>query len=423
MRATILFITIFILLPYCFMYPWVGILTFSWLGYMNPHKYAWGYATHFQFALIVAIVTLAGYVVTSDKDRFHMERETVLILILWLIFSLTTITAFNPSVAFTMWQKTSKVLLMVLLTLPLINTKDKLRYLVLVIALSLGFLGFKGGLFTVLTGGVHNVRGPDNTFIAGEGDFALALNMVLPVLFFQARNETKKWIRIILYSFFFFSIISVIFTNRRGGFISLAVVILFIFLKSKRHIFIGIFLAAAIFSAPYWIPEKWFNRMETIQTYEEDYSAMGRINAWKMAWNIVLDRPLTGGGFETWRTAYRIKYRPPGATVIAGDVHSIYFEMLQEHGFIAFFVFIGLLLSVLVSMQNLKRKVKNIKSCSWISNYADMLQVSILAYMAGGAFLGRAYFDLFYHLVIISVLVKVFAKRELEQLSQGELVG
>jgi len=49
-----------------------------------------------------------------------------------------------------------------------------------------------------------------------------------------------------------------------------------------------------------------------------------------------------------------------------------------------------------------------------------MLQVSILAYMAAGVFLGRAYFDLFYHLVIISVLVKVFAKQELQKISQSE---
>ena len=46
--------------------------------------------------------------------------------------------------------------------------------------------------------------------------------------------------------------------------------------------------------------------------------------------------------------------------------------------------------------------------------------IGILAYMAGGVFLGRAYFDLFYPLVIISVLLKVFAQRELEKISQSE---
>ncbi len=134
---------------------------------------------------------------------------------------MTTITAFDPYVALPMWEKTSKVLLMVLMTLPLINTKDKLRYLVLVIAFSLGLLGLKGAVFSAITGGVHNVRGPDGSFIAGEGDFGLALNMTLPILFFQARNESKKWLKILLYACFLGSIISVIFTFRRGSFLGL----------------------------------------------------------------------------------------------------------------------------------------------------------------------------------------------------------
>jgi len=387
---------------------------------MNPHRYAW---IEFPFAEIVAIATLAGYLFTQDKDKFHMEMETVFILILWVLFTLSCFTALNPNQAWLMLEQTSKVLLMALLTLPLINNKDKLRYLILVIGLSLGLLGLKGAVFSILTGGVHNVRGPDGSFIAGEGDFSLALNMTLPILFFQARNESKKWLKILLYACFLGSIISIIFTFRRGGFLALAVVIFLLLLKSNRRIIAGILVAVVILSAPYFITEKWFTRMDTIQTYEEDASAMGRINAWRLAWNAAVDNPLTGTGFEglRWGTGARFLYAPDNSGPIAGDVHSIYFEVLGEHGLIAFSIYMLLLLSILVSMQKLKWQFKNIKSCSWICNYADMLQVSILAYMAGGTFLGRAYFDLFYHLVIISVILKVLAKRELEEISQSEL--
>ena len=421
MRALVLYIIVFSLLPYCFTKPWIGILLFSWLSYMNPHRYAW---VEFPFAEIIAIATLAGYLFTKDKDKFHMEREMVFILILWILFTLNCFTAFNPNQAWLTLQTTSKVLLMTFLTLPLINNKDKLRYLVLVIGFSLGLLGLKGAVFSILTGGVHNVRGPDNSFISGEGDFALALNMILPILFFQARNESKKWLKLSLYACFLGSIISIIFTFRRGGFLALAVVIFLLLLKSNRRIIAGILVAAAILSAPYIITDKWFNRMDTIETYEEDASAMGRINAWRLAWNAALDNPLTGTGFKglDWGAGARYLYAPDNNGPIAGGIHSIYFEMLGEQGFIAFSIYILLLLSILVSMQKLKWKFKNIKSCSWICNYADMLQVSILAYMAGGVFLGRAYFDLFYHLVIIGVLVKVFARRELEKIEQGEML-
>jgi probable O-glycosylation ligase (exosortase A-associated) len=402
------------------------MLVFSWLGYMNPHRFAWGAATDFPFAEIIAIAVLAGYLFTQDKDKFHMETETVLILILWILFTLSCFTAFNPSQAWLEWQNISKILLMVLMTLPLINNKDKLRYLVLVIGLSLGLLGLKGAIFSILTGGVHNVRGPDNSFISGEGDFALVLNMTLPILFFQARNESKRWLKLSLYACFLGSIISIIFTFRRGGFIALAVVLFLLLLKSNRRVIAGILVAVAIFSAPFIITEKWFNRMDTIHTYkldELDASAMGRINAWRLAWNAAVDNPLTGTGFEglKWGAGARWDYAPDNSGPIAGDVHSIYFEVLGEHGFIAFSIYMLLLLSILVSMQKLKRQFKNIKSCSWINNYADMLQVSILAFMAGGVFLGRAYFDLFYHLVIISVILKVLAKKELEEINESEL--
>lgn len=417
MRALILYIIVFSLLPLCFFTPWIGMLTFSWLSYMNPHRYAW---LEFPLAEVVAIAVLAGFLFTKDKDKFHMERETFLILILWMLFTISCFTAFNPTQAWLELETISKILLMAFLTLPLINNKDKLRYLILVIGFSLGLLGLKGAIFSILTGGVHNVRGPDNSFIAGEGDFALALNMILPILFFQARNESNKWLKFSLYACFLGSIISIIFTFRRGAFLALAVVILLLLLKSQKRIIAGILVAVAIFSAPYFITEKWFNRMDTIQTYQEDASAMGRINAWRLAWNAALDNPLTGTGFEglKWGAGARWDYMPDTEGPIAGDVHSIYLEVLGEHGFIAFAVYMSLLASVIISLQKIKRQFKDIKSCSWICNYADMLQVSILAYMAGGVFLGRAYFDLFYHLVIISVLVKVFAKRELEEIEQ-----
>jgi hypothetical protein len=40
----------------------------------------------------------------------------------------------------------------------------------------------------------------------------------------------------------------------------------------------------------------------------------------------------------------------------------------------------------------------------WASDLAAMIQVSLIGYAVGGAFLGLAYFDLPYHLMIIVLL-------------------
>ena len=42
-----------------------------------------------------------------------------------------------------------------------------------------------------------------------------------------------------------------------------------------------------------------------------------------------------------------------------------------------------------------------------MSDLAAMLQVSLIGYAASGAFLGLAYFDLYYHLIALIVILRV----------------
>ena len=56
----------------------------------------------------------------------------------------------------------------------------------------------------------------------------------------------------------------------------------------------------------------------------------------------------------------------------------------------------------------------------WARNLAAMLQVSIVGYAVGGAFLGLAYFDLYYHLVAMMVIAQVVANREYEKIKQED---
>ena len=54
-----LFVTLAVLglIPLILRRPWLGILAWSWLGYMNPHRLCWGFATTMPFALMIALVT------------------------------------------------------------------------------------------------------------------------------------------------------------------------------------------------------------------------------------------------------------------------------------------------------------------------------------------------------------------------------
>src|SRR6185369_16805029 len=233
-----LFVTIAIVgsLPFCFFRPWVGVLMWSWIGYMSPHKLTWGFARTQPFAQMVALVTLASAFLMADKDRRPVPptREAYLFWTLWGIYLLSTIFALYPDEAWPHLIKVSKILLFIVISIKFCQTRERVYWLALVVALSLGFYGLKGGIWALRSAGGNQVLGPEGTFIEGNTEIGLALNMTLPFLYYMAREVQKRWLRNLLRTMFWFSIIAVIFTYSRGAVLGLPIVLASIFLRSRK---------------------------------------------------------------------------------------------------------------------------------------------------------------------------------------------
>lgn len=403
-----LFITglIFSLIPFIFKRPWLGILLWSWLGYMNPHRLAWGFAYDFPFAMIVGGVTIVSFMASKEKKEMIWTRETIVLLIFiaWMLF--TTFFAFFPELAWLQWNKVWKIQLMVFLTALIITDRNKLHWLVWVIALSFGFYGVKGGIFTIVNGGAYRVQGPTGTFIGGNNEMALALVMTIPLIRYLHLQETRKWIKTGLAGAMVLTGVAAIGSQSRGGLVAMVAMGVFLWLKSRNKIITGIYMAFVVGILASVMPQEWYDRMNTINTYEEDQSAQGRINAWHTAFNVAKDR-ITGGGYELWHPQVFRQYAPDPFNV--RDVHSIYFEIMGEQGFIGFGLFMLLGVLAWLRARQVIRQCKNDMDKKWAADLAAMIQVSLVGYAAGGAFLGLGYFDLPYHLMIILVLVAKFS--------------
>ena len=403
-----LFVTavIFGLLPFIFRRPWIGILVWSWLAYMNPHRLAWGFAYDFPFSMVVGLVTIAAFLFSKEKKEMVWTRETGLLLIFvgWML--ITTLFALYPHFAWEQWDKVWKIQLMIFLTVLLINDRYKLHWLVWVIALSLGFYGIKGGIFTIVNGGVFRVQGPGGTFIAGNNEMALALVMVIPLIRYLHLQAKRQWLRTGLATAMVLTGVAAIGSQSRGGLVALVAMGVFLWLKSRNKIVTGFYMVIAVAIMASVMPQEWYDRMNTIKNYQEDASALGRINAWHTAFNVAKDR-ITGGGFEMFQWSTFRQYAPDPDRV--HDVHSIYFEQLGEQGFIGLGIFILLGLFTWLRAQQVIKTCKNDPERKWAADLAAMIQVSFVGYAAGGAFLGLSYFDLPYHLMIIVVLAAKFA--------------
>jgi len=403
---------IFWLLPFCLARPWIGILSWSWLGYMNPHRLTWGFAYSMPFGMMVMGATVIGLPFSRDVKAPPRALEVYLLTALWGWFLLTTIFAYYPADAWGQFSKVSKILFGTYLSLMLLQEERKLRALIWVIVMSIGFFGFKGGIWAFMTGGQNQVLGPPDSFISGNTEIGLALIMVIPLLFFLRRQETRDWLRRLLLAMALLSMVATLITHSRGALLGLLVIIPLLFLKSRAKLLLLPLLIAAGLIGPSLMPSNWTEKMETIEGYEQDISANQRLNSWWVAYQLAKDSPVLGGGFKTFSMEIYQTYIPD--YIYANqqhDAHSIYFQVLAEHGFPGLALFLALMVSTFVSLRYIIHVTRDRADQEWINDCAKMLEISLAGYAVSGAFLSMSYFDLFYHVVVITVLLKVLVAR------------
>lgn len=413
MRDIVLTLIFFGLLPYVFSRPYVGIYLWTWFAFMNPHRLTWGFAFDFPFAQIIAVVTLVAFLRSKDPKRMPWSRETILLLIfiLWMLF--TTFFAFYPDLAWQQWNKVWKIMLMIYVTIMLIDSKQKLDWLVWVIVLSLGLYGVKGGVFTILHGGAYRVQGPLGSFIGGNNEMGLALIMVIPLMRYVQLQAKNIWIKQGVTIAMLLTGLAAIGTQSRGALVGMAAMGFILWLKSRSKFFILAAILVVVGAVATVMPQQWYDRMATIETYEQDSSAMSRIYSWLTAYNLAKNR-ITGGGFDTFHEGVFKLYAPADYTRTS-DAHSIYFEVLGEHGFVGLSMYLLLGLFTWLTGKRIRKEAKGSVEKKWAADLAGMVQVCVVGYATAGAFLGLAYFDLYYTLIAIMVIGSAVLKEQVQQ--------
>ncbi|UCV17324.1 putative O-glycosylation ligase, exosortase A system-associated [Ferribacterium limneticum] len=414
MRDLILAGIVFGSIPFILRNPFIGLLMWIWLGIMNPHKLTYGFAFFMPFAQVVALSTLASILFHAKKlYSFPKDRVAILLIFFVLWLGVSPLFSFHTELEFEMWLKPIKVLFMCLVALLLVGSREQVHQVIWILALSVGFYGVKGGIFTILTAGAHRVWGPDGTFIADNNTLALAIVMTVPLFRYLQLHSTNKWVRLGCLAAIILCVVSAFGSQSRGAFLALTAMGSFLFIKSRNKGLIAVLVLIAIPMVLMFMPESWFARMQTMKEYEQDQSAMGRINAWWMAWNLAVDRFPIGGGFAVYALDVFARYAPDPSNLKVA--HSIYFQILGEHGFGGLALF---LLIFILSWSNGAWVVRNAKGGGellWAYDLAAMCQVSLIGYAVGGAFLSLTYFDLPYYIVIVLIVLRGMVKSALNK--------
>jgi len=406
-------------IPFILKYPWIGVLVFAWLSLFNPYGFAWGFAQEIPFVMIVAVTTLVGMLFHWKEVRLPINSITILLMLLPFWMTVTLLFALEPSAAYEKWTLVMKAFFFTLVAASLLHSRKQLEALLWVIVLSVGFYGIKGGIFTFIVGGEYRVYGPPGNYISDNNGISVALIMTIPLMLFLSSTVYSKWIKWGMYAAMILSGMAVLGSHSRGALVAILAMLLFLWWNSRRKFVFGIILVALVPIAIGFMPEKWMGRMQTIETYEADQSAMGRVRTWETLFNLANDRPLVGGGFEPYTPRTFEKYGPGPGTV--HSAHSIYFQMLCEPGYVGLGLFLALLIACWRLSGRLVRASRDRPDLLWADNLARATQVSLVGFAVGGTFVNIAYWELPYYEMIILMAAHRLASGVAPELGQGSV--
>lgn len=421
LKSLLIAVVVFSTLPITLFRVYVGVLTWSWLGYMNPHRLTYSFAYDFPWSQLVALATLGGMFISNEEKRFPLNYLSLSWIALLVWFVITTIFALYPDDAQFQLTKIVKIQLIAFITVMVMTSRWRLEMLIWVIVLSLGYYTIKGGVFTVMTGGAFRVWGPPGSFIEDNNHLACATLMLLPLMRYLMIISPNRWIRLALLFCMLSSAASAAGSHSRGALVAGLSMSVFLWYKSTQKLRTGLALLIILPALGLFMPQHYWDRMATIfhedeETGEMEGSAQGRLNAWEFTFHLANDRFL-GGGLNIWGYQELVDRYPPEEDH-ARAAHSIYFSVLGEHGWVGLFLFLLLWFNAWRMCNWLIRHTRHVEELKWAEALGRCVQISLIAYGTGGAFLSLAYFDLPYHLVAIVVGTQEIVRRRLEELAK-----
>ncbi len=418
-KGVLLFVFFVGSLPVCLARPFYGIILWTILAFLNPQSalFYWHAADSFPWAVAVAVPTVLGFAMFSNGWKNLGSGKVLQLGVLWIWFTITSLISAHTPIfvhhaadTWVRWNFVSKVLFMTVITIAIVDTFERLRIFVLVIAGCFGYFILKALPFMIMTGGAFRLYGPEYSMISDNNDLGLALNMTLPLFYFLAQTEPRRWTRWLCGFLFVITIPAIFFTYSRGALVGLIVVLTLMLLRSKRRILLIPVLALGAMVAVLFAPAAWKERMDPTRPDAVDASARSRLNAWSYAWNLSKDYPIAGGGFSTF-TEQLFDIYAPQTRDIHGP-HSIYFQVLAEHGFVGLALYLALFASCFASIFRILKWSKLLGN-DLTASYANMLGLSMVGFMISGIFLGRAYFDYYFAIVACLAVLERVCRQEL----------
>ena len=274
-----------------------------------------------------------------------------------------------------------KWVLVYLTVINLVTTERRLRWALL--ALILSSIITSRGVIAWHNAGVELVEGYRARWLGVYADpnrMAMSVGIVVPLaVAFFVRRRSAWWVRLACGVAAAMAITAMVLSYSRGGFLGL-VASAVTWLVLERHLGRTLVVVAVAMAMLVLSPRSFWDRTRTVSTYEQDASAMSRVEAWTVASRVSLAHPLLGVGAGTFPFAWRI-YGPQhtGGRVYAA--HNVFLQVISDLGFVGLGLFLAFIGSVLGPLWQAARE----KERGWL---ARALAAAVVGHLVSCLFAG-----------------------------------
>ncbi|MEJ5250295.1 MAG: O-antigen ligase family protein [Armatimonadota bacterium] len=391
--------------------PFFGAMTFIAFYYIRPTDYIPELGM-LRLPLFIATMTATGLFI-----RLLLARERLIegwfvkwFLAFWMVMWLSVPLATWRSNSLAHAQDFAKFVAMVWIVYMSIRSEQQLITAVRLMAWMALWLagatihGYMTGQ-TVTSGDLQRA-GAGSGMLGDPNDTASVLLMLFPLCYYLFFHDPKKWLRVVYASAMALSLVAVVLTGSRGGFLGLVFLLFLLWCRSQRKV-LGLFIAVFVFATLWFAaPASYRERITGITRYHEDESAMARVYLRQAALNMFKHNPLVGvgiGNFDDFQSRY-------GGTIGSRTAHNMYLLVLGELGALGLFVFLNIWLRSLRAAKQLSQEGW------WLSRALGAgALVGLLDIMLTGYFLSISYYPYQYFLMAcVAVAASRHARRERE---------
>jgi putative inorganic carbon (HCO3(-)) transporter len=396
---------------------------YLWYALFRPQEWMWWDISSLRISLLLGLLVVVPCILTGVFP-YVAHPLSVGAVVFFTSAALAQINAVDPAMSLAWLEFLFRLLLICLLGISLVSDQKRFRMTLAVIAASFGFHAAKAGLMSFLGGGLRFAEGLAGAYVDNNG-YAVAMAMIAPLLVAAGQNIKHRWAKYAFYAAAPFSVVAVVSTFSRGGFLAVGSgALAFAALQRRRFAAFALVGALAVPVAAFMAAQPgYLDRLNTIRTYEEvdERSALGRLHFWRVAIDMARDRPF-GIGLFSYEAAYDRYDTSLGQYGQRRSVHSSHFQALAETGFLgaAAWTFLWVLAfraAFRIRRRGSRANLSRDDQILFVSA-ANGLIASMTAFLVGGSFVAMTLNDLTWFTFALVASLDLISQRACEAADQ-----